>query len=383
MKKTELFNFFKSNEKVSYNEQNVNYNDNKNDRKNRIMGSLIGGAIGDALGYQIEFKRNIKDKEITKYKNDIGIISDDTQMTLFTANGLIWGKTRNALKGITLSPADAVYESYMDWLDTQNHTNNHSNKIAWLKDIKELNVSRAPGNTCITALSSGIKGTIDKPINDSKGCGGIMRVAPLGLYMKTPETAGQYAAEISAITHGHALANIPSYIFATMIYYILNENLNICEALNQAIMQYKEKYNIYNQQNYNYFIYLVNRAITLSKENFSDIVAIKELGEGWVAEEAFAIAIYSCLKYQDNFEAAIICAVNHDGDSDSTGALTGNIMGVYLGYNAIPTYYINNLELKDVICEIAQDLSVDIPIGEYNNNNDEYWLKKYLYCRKK
>ena len=46
-----LFNFFKSNEKVSYNEQDVNYNDNKNDRKNRIMGSLIGGAIGDALGY--------------------------------------------------------------------------------------------------------------------------------------------------------------------------------------------------------------------------------------------------------------------------------------------------------------------------------------------
>ena len=55
------------------------------DIRNRIRGSLLGGAIGDALGYQIEFKRGIKEKEITRF-NGKGIISDDTQMTLFTAN---------------------------------------------------------------------------------------------------------------------------------------------------------------------------------------------------------------------------------------------------------------------------------------------------------
>lgn len=60
-----------------------------NEKNNKIRGSLIGGAIGDALGYQIEFKRNINDKEITKYQNDNGIISDDTQMSLFTANALL------------------------------------------------------------------------------------------------------------------------------------------------------------------------------------------------------------------------------------------------------------------------------------------------------
>ena len=158
---------------------------------------------------------------------------------------------------------------------------------------------------------------------------------------------------------------------------------DIEESLQKALQQYKDKFNVYDEKYYDYFVELVEKAIQLSKENKSDIDAIRELGEGWVAEETFAIAIYSCLKYKNSFEDAIICAVNHDGDSDSTGSVTGNIMGVYLGYDSIPKYYIDNLELKDVIYEIAEDLSSDIPVGEYNDNNDDYWENKYVYGVKK
>lgn len=353
-----------------------------NEMKSKIVGSLIGGAIGDALGYQIEFKRNIKEKEFTKYENDKGIISDDTQMTLFTANALIWRETRGSMRGIAMMPVDAIYEAYLDWYDTQNNTNLHEHKISWIKNINELNVSRAPGNTCLSALSSGKKGTIEQPINDSKGCGGIMRVAPIGLYMKNSEYAGKFAAEASAITHGHPLGIIPSYVFSTMLYFIVNEKLNIKDSLNKAMNQYKEKFNIYYNEVNEYFINIVNKAIELSNENISDIDAISELGEGWVAEEAFAIAIYSCLKYETSFEDAIVCAINHDGDSDSTGSIAGNIMGALLGYNAIPKYYIDNLELKDVIIELAEDLATPVPVGEYASNNDEYWLSKYSKCER-
>lgn len=352
-----------------------------NNKKDKICGSLIGGAIGDALGYQIEFKRNIKDKEITSFKNGTGIISDDTQMTLFTANALLFRETRGAMRGIALLPVDAIYESYLDWLDTQNHTNNH-HSISWIKDLKELNVSQAPGNACISALSSGIKGTIDNPINNSKGCGGIMRVAPIGLYMREPEIAGQFGAEASALTHGHPLGIIPSYVFSTLIWYLSNTDLTIREALEKAIKQYEEKFDVFDKENKDYFIELVNKAIKLSKENKNDIDAINELGEGWVAEETFAIAIYSCLKYPNNFKDAIVCSINHDGDSDSTGAVAGNIMGAYLGYEEIPFEYKNNIELKDEILELANDLSIGIPVGEYNDNNDKYWLSKYVYCKK-
>lgn len=350
-------------------------------RKQSILGSLVGGGVGDALGYQIEFKKDVQDKEVTSYKNNLGLISDDTQMTLFTANALLWRDTRLALKGISLSTVDAIYEAYLDWYDTQMKSNKHSS-ISWIKEEKDLNVQRAPSNTCLTALSSGNMGTIEHPINDSKGCGGIMRVAPIGLYSNSDENAGLYAAQASAITHGHPLGNIPSYVLSVMIYYLVNFDISINNSLDLAISLLKKKFNVYESKYNKEFIELVELAKELSKNNENDIVNISNLGEGWVAEEAFAIAVYSCLKYEKDFKQAVICAVNHKGDSDSTGAIAGNIIGAYLGIDSIPKYYVDNLELKNVIFELAEDLSIPIPVSEYSENNDEYWLKKYLYCKK-
>ena len=352
-----------------------------NEKYNKIAGSLIGGAIGDALGYQIEFKRGIKDKEVTRFDGE-SIISDDTQMTLFTANALLWRETRLCLKGISPLPSDAIYLGYLDWLKTQTGIDDGHLTVSWIKDIPELNHNRAPGNTCLSALQSGKKGTIENPINDSKGCGTVMRVAPIGLYAKDARMAGEIGAEASAITHGHPLGIIPSYVMCSMINLILNNNMNIIDSLNNSIELLK-KYNKFNNEYIDSFIKLVNKAFELSRENKNDIEAIKELGEGWVADEAFAIALYSCLKYQNSFEDTVVCAINHDGDSDSTGAIAGNIIGSYLGLNNIPDYYVNNVELKDVILEIAHDLSVDIPASGYDQNkNDEKWLKKYLYSKK-
>ena len=52
----------------------------------------------------------------------------------------------------------------------------------------------------------------------------------------------------------------------------------------------------------------------------------------------------------------MIAAVNHGGDSDSTGAVTGNILGAAVGYEAIPQFFKEDLELHDVILHMADDL---------------------------
>lgn len=350
------------------------------DIKSRIRGSLLGGAIGDALGYQIEFKRNVKEKEVTRFEGR-GIVSDDTQMTLFTANALIWRETRGNMRGIAMRPVDAIHLGYKDWLDTQNGTKGEKS-ISWIKEISELNVPRAPGNTCISALSSGRKGTIEEPINDSKGCGGIMRVAPIGLYAEDEVNAGKTAAEASAITHGHPLGIMPSYVFASMLNLMVYKDLDILTALKQSIKGLLDKYNIFDKENTDFFIDLVNKAIDFSSSDLSDQEAISKLGEGWVAEEAFAIAIFSCLRYQNSFEDAVVCAVNHDGDSDSTGSIAGNIIGANLGESSIPNYYLDNLELRDIIEEIADDLATPVPVSEYSSDNDKYWLSKYVDCHR-
>lgn len=106
---------------------------------------------------------------------------------------------------------------------------------------------------------------------------------------------------------------------------------------------------------------------------------IRELGQGWVAEETLAIAIYCALKYSNDFDKALIASVNHSGDSDSTGAVTGNILGAYLGLSGIPEKYLKNLELKNVILELADDLFNDCKITEYGSYHDEIWEQKYIY----
>ena len=95
----------------------------------RIRGCLFGGAVGDALGYPVEFLG--EDKIFSRYGNGgiqnyeldkeskKALISDDTQLTLFTANGLLFGDTRGCMRGIRGWPRSYVSMAYQDWLRTQ------------------------------------------------------------------------------------------------------------------------------------------------------------------------------------------------------------------------------------------------------------------------
>ena len=104
------------------------------------------------------------------------------------------------------------------------------------------------------------------------------------------------------------------------------------------------------------------------------------LGEGWVAEETLAIAIYCALRHPDDFSAGIIAAVNHRGDSDSTGAVTGNILGALLGYDAIDEKWKQDLELRGVILEMADDLYHGCQMEECGRDCDPDWSRKYIHA---
>lgn len=93
----------------------------------------------------------------------------------------------------------------------------------------------------------------------------------------------------------------------------------------------------------------------LSEQGKPHIEAIEQLGEGWIAEEALAIAVY-CALVADSFQEGVLLAVNHGGDSDSTGAIAGNLLGALYGVRSIPQYWLDGLELQGVIAEVAGDL---------------------------
>lgn len=158
----------------------------------KYRGCLIGGAVGDALGYAVEFysEKDIRQKYgkggVAEYEltNGVAVISDDTQMTLFTASGLLLGTTRGMTNGVMAPYPEYIGLCYQDWYQTQQSgiLGLKEPEDSWLGNIPELHRRRAPGLTCLNALKDGQLGSVAQPANRSKGCGGVMRVAPIGLY---------------------------------------------------------------------------------------------------------------------------------------------------------------------------------------------------------
>ena len=367
--------------------------------RDKYRGCLIGGAAGDALGYPVEFMKassiygRYGNEGITCYDldGDNALISDDTQMTLFTATGIMLGATRGGIRGIAGPPWGYIHYSLRDWYRTQTERYPLSEDLrySWLDDIPELFSRRAPGSTCLSVLSSEKAGSVDSPINDSKGCGGVMRVAPVGLYFgdkkyHSVEEIDRIGAEAAALTHGHPLGYIPAAALVHIIALVSHSDMPLRSAVDDMLKAIPSEFPA--DRFTEYFISIISYACDLAASSrISDIEAIEKLGEGWVAEEALAIAVYCALRYHDDFDQALIAAVNHDGDSDSTGAITGNILGACLGFNAIPEKYIEHLELRDLIIEIADDLYHDCPLDSWNiaETPDEIkWENKYSHFDK-
>ena len=340
-----------------------------------IRSCLLGGAVGDALGWPVEFIRlnEIKSKygdqgimDLNINSSGIAEITDDTQMTIFTAEGLLRAECRGNKRGVCHIPS-IVHHAYIRWLNTQGIKCLEKENVikeldGWVGHIQQLYSRRAPGNSCISALASGKMGTIEEPINNSKGCGGIMRIAPVGLFY-SKEMAFRIGCEIAAITHGH-----PSgYLSAGMLAYIISEIIDgsdIRDSINNALEE------LLSYPGHEECEKVVMKALKLVDNDTKPQDAIHELGEGWVGEEALAVSIYCSLRYQDDFRKALCLSVNHDGDSDSTGAITGNILGAYAGIDAIPAEWVKKVELRDEITQLADDLLV-------RYSEEDSWWEKY------
>ena len=345
----------------------------------KIKGCLMGGAVGDALGYEVEFadwnsiRRRFGNQGIQDLATHGGKarFSDDTQMTLFTCEGMVLGFWRSEERGTGAEVAWYVYQAYLCWLMTQGSKKRKKEPIEPLwEHTSELlcepgmNVRRAPGNTCLSALCSENMGTIETPLNNSKGCGGVMRTAPLG-FMQCWGPPIIKGAEVGAITHGHPGGWMPAGMLSDIIFRIMyGEVKTLREIVEDSISKTISTWGdlVYTHE----FIEMIRNAISLADTDTVDVDAIHSIGGGWVGDEALAIAIYCCLKYSDDLRRALISAVNHSGDSDSTGAIAGNILGAYLGYEAIPDEWIQKIELQDLILKEAEDIS---KVADYANKN--------------
>jgi ADP-ribosylglycohydrolase len=326
----------------------------------RAVGCLLGGAVGDALGAPVEFatlsaiRARYGPEGIQGFVPAYGVlgaITDDTQMTLFTAEGLLQALRRGRERGIW-DPPTMVYHAYLRWLETQGGTPPYPYREARegaLLALPSLHASRAPGNTCLSALRSGRMGSPEAPLNDSKGCGGVMRAAPAGLVgIEDPFTLG---CEVAAITHGHPSGYLAAGFLAAMIA-ALAAGATLREALGPA------RNTLIRWPGQQECLAAVDQAVRLAREAPATPETVERLGAGWVAEEALAIALFAALATGD-LERGVVLAVNHGGDSDSTGAIAGNLLGALLGPDAIPARWLERLELRDEVASLACALATE------------------------
>lgn len=323
----------------------------------RVLGCLLGGAVGDAFGYAVEFSSW---SDIRRQHGADGLrepvlshagtaqVSDDTQMTLFTLEACV--EAAMTAPSATEPFVARLHRAYLDWLDTQAATMAGWHPAGRLVHLPVLRARRAPGQTCVSALQSGVCGTVEHPINASKGCGGVMRIAPIGLVRAfTPAEVFDRAARAAAITHGHPSGYRSAGALAAMLRLCL-DGADLAAGADVALAMLGET------RGGDETARAVAHALRLATARRADHPStIAELGEGWVGEEALAIGLYAAL-VAPSFEAAIRIAANHSGDSDSTASIAGQLYGVWKGLDGLPHRWVRPVDVLDPLLDLIARL---------------------------
>ncbi|WP_053739685.1 ADP-ribosylglycohydrolase family protein [Nocardia sp. NRRL S-836] len=293
-----------------------------------LLGCVLGGAVGDGLGAPVEFSSI---DVIRRQHGPAGVvdlpsleITDDTQMVLFTLEGLLLARQHG------VDPVLTVRAAYGRWLHTQGGPLVADD--GWLMSDRRLHSRRAPGHTCITALKHNEK-------NNSKGCGGVMRAAPVAVWSPDVREVFTLAVGTAQMTHHHPSGYLSAGVLAAIVRCLL-DGADLLSAVAVARAE------LVRWEGHEEQTTLLDKVVGLGPLTPEEIES--ELGGGWVGEEALAIGLHAALVAPD-FATAVRLAVNHSGDSDSTGSICGNLLGARDGVAVIPDRWLSVLELRDVI----------------------------------
>lgn len=297
-----------------------------------VLGMLYGIALGDALGWPAEpltldqIKAQWGPQGIQELP-DPALFTDDTQMTLAMAEALIEAGDQD-LEGLMASISRHF--------------------VKWLQDPESY---RAPGASCLYGarrLERGVSWReAGKP--DSKGCGAVMRVAPIGyLYQHDLSRLRKIAAATALTTHRHPAAELGAVAAAYLVKLALDQRppvdfIPLLQRETQGIVA-----------DFDQALRRLEQALRMSDPS----AALAHIGEGWVAEEAVLAALFCFLQFPRDYLAAVRLAANTSGDSDSLAALTGGLNGAYLGIQALPSAWVGRIEKSAYLRDVAQRLAL-------------------------
>ncbi len=296
--------------------------------ESKLRGYLFGTACGDALGRPVE---HLALEQIKKTYGEKGILelppnspwTDDTQLMLVLARGLLRG-------------------AELELPELMNHIADEL--ILWL-DEPDLGAG-ATSTTAALNLKNGVHWS--KSAIKSKTCGSLMRVGILGfIYHNDPEKLIKAALLSGRITHNHPVSDAASIAGAYAVKLTLDgvEPREMFEPLLRVTEGVSQE-----------FTDSLENSYELAYSEIEGEDALKNLGQGWYADETFALAYFCTLRYPDDYKKAVQTAVNITGDSDSVGSVAGGILGTRLGIEAVPVSWIEALKNREELEEMVGPL---------------------------
>lgn len=346
-------------------------------------GCLLGLAVGDAMGYTIDGKSweeiqcNYGPNGLLGYDlqaQEYAQVTSYTQIAAFLCNGLLLSVSRGKPDYMRFAKV-----ALREWTRSQHFYRDPEASFCWLAKLPRFRRRHCRDARMLDNLRLEAYGAMDAPKNDNNAPGAITAAVAAGMFYRperlSPEQVGTLAGELIALTHGNPETFLSGVVLAYTVAGILQEpehslSHQFLQAIDVMEGQFRSRF---------------SQAETLAQylREVIDLALSGEVSaqEGMErlhcldADQCLAGAMFACLVSPDDFDSAIITAVNHSGLSAAVGAIAGAILGAKLGEEALPEFYLESLECAEDLRILAGDMSCGTPAtGIF----DDSWDQKYV-----
>lgn len=345
-------------------------------------GCLLGLAVGDAMGMPVDdmtwtqIRENYGPHGLLGYdlRSDYAEITSYTQVAAYICNALLLSVSRG--KGDKM--VDFVKLGLKEWTRSQQFARDPEGSYCWVAKLPAFRRRHCRDARMLDTLRLSVMGFPEKGPNKYNTPGSLTAAVAVGMFYNpqrlTPPQIGELSAQIVSITHGDPTAFLSAVVLSYAITGILMEPELPLEAQFSAAIsamrgQFRSKY---------------TEVQTVADTLYSALERAKAAEPmGQVMEEmqcysamnCVAGAIYASVANQQDFDTAMITAVNHSGYSSAVAGITGAILGAKMGYSALPSFYLESLEPVNALCQLADDM---VSFTPSKGIFDDEWDQKYV-----
>ena len=359
-------------------------------QRKHVRGLLLGLAVGDAMGCTVDRRSLSQIREdygpggLQGYDlvNGYAEISSYTQLAAFACNGLLLAMTRGQMRGKMAPLANYIGLSHREWALSQ-RPGRPRKTYCWLSQQPELCRHRCMDTRMLDTLSKPTLGTLTEPENTASSATGLTTALAVGLFRRLVRMSqGELdllGAEAVALTHGGATAFLSGAALTHIISLLIRDTETpLGKAALDAARAIKEQFGHRYSQAFEVSSQL-SLAVSLADDHVTPPVQVMERLECDNAAQVLAGAVYAILVCDGNFDSALITAVNHSGRSGAVGAVTGALLGLQMGEEALPEFYLECLEPADTLRELADDMFQGCTMDRSSKLFDLDWDRKYLH----